>query len=294
MLGALRNRSVTTALGVTLGITGALVAHQRYYGSIRAEPLAALDPKQFVELPLKSAKDLSHDTKELVFDLGPDHVIGGETAFCVLFKFTKDGKPVIRPYTPVSRPDTIGEAVFVIKKYKDGAMSQHIHHLQKGDSVEVKGPIQKYKLGTNQHKQIGLIGGGAGITPLFQILQKIAEDPEDKTKVLLLYGSQTPKDILLKEEINSLIKKKPDQLKVQYFVDKAEDNFPEGNVGFITADVLSKNLFKPSDENVKVFVCGPPPLYKAISGNKKSPSDQGELTGALKDLGFDKEQVFKF
>lgn len=32
-------------------------------------------------------------------------------------------------------------------------------------------------------------------------------------------------------------------------------------------------------------------MYKAVSGMKKSPSDQGELTGILQKLGYDKEQV---
>lgn len=35
----------------------------------------------------------------------------------------------------------------------------------------------------------------------------------------------------------------------------------------------------------------PPGMYKAISGGKKSPRDQGELTGMLQKLGYDKEQV---
>ena len=35
-------------------------------------------------------------------------------------------------------------------------------------------------------------------------------------------------------------------------------------------------------------------MYKAISGGKKSPSDQGELSGLLKELGYTKEDVFKF
>jgi len=53
-------------------------------------------------------------------------------------------------------------------------------------------------------------------------------------------------------------------------------------------------LPEPKTENVKVFVCGPPGLYKAISGQKPKPSEQGELTGILKELGYSKEQVFKF
>lgn len=47
-------------------------------------------------------------------------------------------------------------------------------------------------------------------------------------------------------------------------------------------------------DKVKIFVCGPPGLYKAISGGKKSPSDQGELEGYLKELGYSKDQVYKF
>lgn len=35
-------------------------------------------------------------------------------------------------------------------------------------------------------------------------------------------------------------------------------------------------------------------MYKAISGAKKSPSDQGELAGILKELGYKKEDVYKF
>ena len=53
--------------------------------------------------------------------------------------------------------------------------------------------------------------------------------------------------------------------------------------------------FEPKDgANGKIFVCGPPGLYKAVSGMKKSPQDQGELEGMLKELGYEKEQVYKF
>lgn len=35
-------------------------------------------------------------------------------------------------------------------------------------------------------------------------------------------------------------------------------------------------------------------MMKAISGDKKSPKDQGELTGQLSELGYTAEQVYKF
>lgn len=213
----------------------------------------------------------------------------------MLTKFVnpKSGKNVIRPYTPTSDPELEGKVEFVIKKYEGGLMSTHIHNLKPGDTLAFKGPILKYKWEANKHKQIALLGGGTGITPLYQLIQEIHKNPADKTKVTLLYGSLTEKDILLKDELDAFAKDRPDQFKFVYFVDKASPNW-KGETGYISKEYLEKNLFKASDDNVHVFVCGPPPLYKALSGNKVSPTDQGELTGALKELGFTKEQVFKF
>ena len=55
----------------------------------------------------------------------------------------KNGKPVVRPYTPVSPSDKEGELAFLIKRYEAGAMSQHIHALKPGDKLGIMGPIMK-------------------------------------------------------------------------------------------------------------------------------------------------------
>lgn len=76
------------------------------------------------------------------------------------------------------------------------------------------------------------------------------------------------------------------------------DKKPEGSVwaneGYITKELLKTVLPEPGNGNNKIFVCGPPGMYKAISGGKKSPQDQGELTGILKELGYSKDEVYKF
>ena len=64
--------------------------------------------------------------------------------------------------------------------------------------------------------------------------------------------------------------------------------------GHITKELLKTVLPEPKEENVKIFVCGPPGMYKAVSGNKKSPAEQGELTGMLRELGYREDQVYKF
>lgn len=48
-------------------------------------------------------------------------------------------KPVIRPYTPTSDEDQKGFLEFIIKRYPEGPMSEHIHSLKPGDTLDTKG-----------------------------------------------------------------------------------------------------------------------------------------------------------
>jgi cytochrome-b5 reductase len=56
----------------------------------------------------------------------------------------KDGKPVMRPYTPVTTPEDVGHIDFLIKKYSNGPMSSHIHTLKPGDKLGIKGPMDTF------------------------------------------------------------------------------------------------------------------------------------------------------
>jgi cytochrome-b5 reductase len=80
----------------------------------------------------------------------------------------KKGKPAIKPYTPVTAPDVEGKLELLIKHYKGGVMTDHIFGLKEGDELSIKGPIPKFEYKANQFETIGLIGGGSGITPLWQ------------------------------------------------------------------------------------------------------------------------------
>jgi cytochrome-b5 reductase len=172
-------------------------------------------------------------------------------------------------------------------------MSEHIHSLKPGETLDIKGPIPKYPWDANKHKHIALIAGGTGITPMWQLCRAIFKNPEDKTKVTLIFGNVTEQDILLRKEFEALENNYPDRFRVFYVLDNASDGW-KGGKGFITKDLLKEVIPGPKEENVKVFVCGPPGLYKVISGTKKSPAEQGELTGYLKELGYGEDQVYKF
>ena len=195
--------------------------------------------------------------------------------------------------TDIYFTDQRGYLDFIVKQYPNGPMSEHIHSMSPGDSLDIKGPIPKYPWAPNKHNHIALIAGGTGITPMWQLCRAIFKNPEDKTKVTLIFGNVTEEDILLRKEFNDLEKDYPNRFRPFYVLDNPPENWQSGK-GFITKDLLKETIPGPKEENIKVFVCGPPGLYKAISGTKKSPAEQGELTGYLKELGYDDSQVYKF
>jgi len=173
-------------------------------------------------------------------------------------------------------------------------MSTHLHDLVPGQRLDVKGPIPKYPWSPNKHEHVVMIAGGTGITPMWQVANAIFKNPEDKTKVTLVFGNVTEEDILLKNELAALENKYPGRFRAFYVLDNPPKDW-NGGKGFVTKELLKTVIPESSlGEKLKIFVCGPPGLYKAVSGGKKSPTDQGDLTGILADLGYSKEQVFKF
>ncbi len=202
-------------------------------------------------------------------------------------------KPVLRPYTPVSDEDVRGHLDFIVKRYPNGPMSEHFHSMTPGQRLDMKGPLPKYPWSENKHDHIALIAGGTGITPMYQLCRAIFKNPDDRTKVTLVFGNVKEEDILLKHEFEELENTYPQRFKAFYMLDQPPEGWTQGT-GYISEELLKTVLPEPKEGNIKVFVCGPPGLYKSISGSKPSPQDQGELTGILKGLGYSKEQVYKF
>lgn len=129
---------------------------------------------------------------------------------------------------------------------------------------------------------------------MYQLARAIFSNPADKTKVTMVFANISEEDILLKNELHDLENTYPQRFKAFYTVDRPSDSWAQGK-GQVTKELLKTVLPEPkSGEELKIFVCGPPGFYKAISGTKKSPQDQGDLDGYLKELGYGKEQVYKF
>ncbi|GLJ44089.1 hypothetical protein SUGI_0919470 [Cryptomeria japonica] len=252
----------------------------------------ALDPKQWVQFKLQDVARVSPNTNIYRFSFDPDAKLGLHVASCIITRAPlgtdDEGKPkyVIRPYTPISGPESKGFFDLMIKVYPEGKMSQHFAHLKPGDTLEVKGPIEKVTYSPNMKKHIGMVAGGTGITPMLQIIDAILKNPEDKTKVSLLYANISPDDILLREKIDALSSSHPN-FKVYYIVEKPTSHW-RGGVGYISSDMVVKGLPCPSEDTL-ILVCGPPGMMNHISGDKDPDRSQGEVSGLLKEAGYTKD-----
>ena len=181
------------------------------------KPPTVLPKKDFEKFPLIRKEEISHDVRRFTFGLPEGHVLGLPTGQHVSLRFKDaDGKTHQRSYTPVTDNSSIGEVSLVIKVYKanvhpkfpeGGKMSQHLDSLKIGDTIDMKGPKghMEYKKRGNfsvkplgkpkeerQTKQIIMMAGGTGITPMLQILHFIFKNPGDASvKVKLLYANQS-------------------------------------------------------------------------------------------------------
>ncbi|KAI8882004.1 ferredoxin reductase-like protein [Backusella circina FSU 941] len=171
--------------------------------------------------------------------------------------------------------------------YPNGALTQHLSKMDVGDKIGVRGPKGAFTYTPNMAKEICMVAGGTGITPMLQIIRAILRNPQDQTKIRLIFGNVTKDDILLEKELSDLVQKHGDQFTVYHVLNEPPSGWAHG-IGFITQEMLEEKFPKPAGD-IKVLVCGPPPLVKAI-------------TNATTSLGFEAprtvskltDQVFKF
>lgn len=197
---------------------------------------------------------------------------------------TGEESEVIRHYTPVSLDlETCGYFDLLIKKYPKGKMSQLFRDIKVGDSISVRGPkgFYNYEKLFPKKKELFMICGGTGLTPMAQIIRGIYLNSKhnplnenkrkyDDTKITLIYGNQKEEDILMRKELDEMAAEMKGQLTIHYILDQApKDASWVSKVGYADKELLQKAGLKPTspDENdVQVLLCGPQGM---VSGMKR-------------------------
>ncbi|CAE8623475.1 unnamed protein product [Polarella glacialis] len=188
-----------------------------------------------------------------------------------------------RPYNPLYA-DSDSQITLLVKRYPDSKVGGALHDLKPGEAVEVRGPNQQWQFQEGKYTEYAMVAGGTGLTPLIQCAGHVlAKDAAAKVKLVTF--NKTADDVLLKAELAQLQKVFPGRLKVVHVVEAVE--------GRPTKELLQKLLPSPKGGKVLVMVCGRKEMTQEIAGAKAKDFSQGELGGMLKELGFDKEHVWK-
>jgi cytochrome-b5 reductase len=270
--------------------------------------VALEDPSVKVPLRLVDKEIVTHDTRRFIFALpSPEHTLGLPIGQHVYLSARIDGNIVVRPYTPTSDDKLKGYVTLVIKVYKKnvhpkfpegGKMSQHLDSLEIGDYMDFKGPsglltysgngtfnIRKDKKSppeTRVVKKVGMIAGGTGITPMYQLIQSIVENPDDNTELHLLFANQSEDDILMRQELEDFRDNHSEQLKLWYTLDEAPNDWKYSS-GYINDTMLKEHMpGPPSAKDTLILMCGPPPMI------------QYACVPNLEKLGFTEEMRFSY
>ncbi|KAK9122481.1 hypothetical protein Sjap_012083 [Stephania japonica] len=266
---------------VSIGVALVAIAAASAYFLLSKKPKGRLDPDRFKDFKLVKRIQLSHNVAKFRFALPtPTSVLGlpiGQHMSCR----GKDalGEEVIKPYTPTTLDSDVGFFELVIKMYPQGRMSHHFREMRVGDYLAVKGPKGRFRYQQGQVRAFGMLAGGSGITPMFQVARAILEDPEDSTKLHLIYANVTFDDILLKEELDTLASNYPGHFKVYYVLNQPPEEW-NGGVGFVSKEMIQEHCPAPAND-IKILRCGPPPMNKAMAAH-------------LDGLGYTSEMQFQF
>ncbi|UKZ45875.1 hypothetical protein TrVGV298_000068 [Trichoderma virens] len=240
-------------------------------------------------VPLTKKILIAPNVYRLVFSLPHQQVmLGLPTGQHITITATVGGEKVTRSYTPVSNNLDYGILELVVKMYPGGKLTGgYLANLQVGDKIHLQGPKGAMRYSYGLCKKIGMLAGGTGITPMFQLIRAICENNRDTTEISLVYASQTEDDILLKEELDNFSQLYPNLFKVFYVVERPSPTWESG-VGYITKDVAAQRLPLPGTD-VKIMVCGPAGM---VSSAKKFLKELGyETPGASPKMS---DQVFIF
>jgi predicted ferric reductase len=153
-----------------------------------------------------------------------------------------------------------GQVAFTIKNLGDWS-GKEIPALKPGDRVWLDGPHGVFTLDRNQAMGYVLIGGGVGITPLYSMLQTMAER-EDVRPTLLYYGASDVESLFFWEELSALYASGRLNLTFVPVISNPQEGW-EGETGFINAAIMKKYLPKQY-KRFMYLICGPKPLMDAM------------------------------
>jgi sulfite reductase subunit B len=154
-----------------------------------------------------------------------------------------------------TRPDT-----FELCVRRVGEVTDHIHRLQAGDRIGVRGPLGNgFEVDELHGKDILIVAGGLGIAPVRSLIQYILDERDRFGAFHLFYGGRTPDELLFKTDLVRW--RSSEAVNFRVSVDRPDEQW-RGKVGVVTT--LFKDLPKLDPAQTVAVIVGPPIMFKFV------------------------------
>jgi len=145
---------------------------------------------------------------------------------------------------------------FQVSVDKRGDLTSMLFRFKEKDEIGIRGP---YGNGFDQKKiknrNLVLVAGGCGLSPLRTIIQNASQNPNDFKKIQIFYGCRNPELLIFKGDYENWSR----NIEVNLTVDTPNINW-KNNVGVVT-NLLTREKIK--NDSVAILV-GPPIMYKFV------------------------------
>lgn len=150
----------------------------------------------------------------------------------------------------------IGKDTVDLTIRKVGKVTNKIFENYEGNYLLMRGPYGNgFDIGNFKGKEIVVIAGGTGLSPVKGIVDYFSEHPDESVSTSLIAGFKSPKDILFRQDFEKWEK----TLQVIKTVDSAPEGY-EGLTGMVTKYVPELPI---ADIDNSVFITvGPPVMIK--------------------------------
>lgn len=147
------------------------------------------------------------------------------------------------------------EITFIAKHYPGRPGSAALHALALGAQVPISLPFGDMWVRDDDSDAI-LVAGGTGVAPILAVLREMSRQGRTH-KVTVLYGANTPAELVCLAELESVVAELPDAELVPVVQDP--DAEWSGRRGFTTTPLAE--VVTPEH---RVYLAGPPPMVDAV------------------------------